>query len=137
MSVTVQFQHDIILREALTRFEQHNWNIGSRLQSMVQLEKPKCMSRRTAMILMLTLNIIGIAIVVSNKLRSEKERVTLLARPDGQLQVLAKWTQLVTDNPEEVEAIAASPIEDLSWVTILMIGLLSFALHFAISAAIL
>lgn len=137
MSVTIQFHHDALLREALTCFLEHQWNVGSQLQSMVQLEKPKCMSRRTALILMLALNVFGIAIVVSNKLRSEKERVTLLARPDGQLQVLAKWTQIVTDKPEEVEAIAASPIEDLSWLMIFMIGAASVALHFAIFAILL
>jgi hypothetical protein len=137
LSVNIEFHRDGILREALNRFQEHHWNISSQLQSMVQLEKPKSMPHRPAILLMLTLNLIGMTIVILNKLRCDKERVTLLARPDGSLHVLAKWTQIVTHNPDEITPIAASPIEDLSWWTIFGVGLGSTALHIALFAIIL
>jgi hypothetical protein len=138
LSVNIQFHHEGLLRDALERFQQHHWNIGSQLHSMVQLEKPKMtMSYRNAILLMLTLNVVGMTIVIMNKIRDDKERVTLMARPDGSLQVLAKWTEIITDNADEVTPIAASPVEDLSWFTILGVGVGSMIAHFALFVLLL
>ncbi len=125
MSVSLSFHQDHMLRDAISVFLEQDWHVGSQLTRMVQLEKPRCMAHRTAALLMVFMGIFGTVLVILNKVRCAKERVTVLLRSDGTLELLGNRQQIVTADPRELAPVAASVQGAIGWGEIVVLSLLA------------